>query len=77
MKNSKTIFLSSLGATIVVALCCFTLILVIALTSIGLGLWIGYLDYILLPLLGVLIGLTIWSYSKYRKDCNCQNKHNK
>ncbi|MBF2056581.1 MAG: mercury resistance system transport protein MerF [Cyanobacterium sp. T60_A2020_053] len=73
-KKSKQMFIASLGTSILVALCCFTPILVIILTSIGLGLITGYLDYILLPLLGALIGLTIWSYRKYKKDCNCQNK---
>ncbi|WP_324282134.1 mercury resistance system transport protein MerF [Cyanobacterium aponinum UTEX 3221] len=72
INNSKGRFFGILGATIAVALCCFTPILVFVLTTIGLGVWISYLDYILLPLLGALIGLTIWSYFKYRKDCNCQ-----
>lgn len=74
MKNSKQTLLATLVATIGVALCCFTPILVIALTSVGLAMWIGYLDYILLPLLGALIGLTIWRYRQYQKKCHCQNK---
>lgn len=57
---------------IAVALCCFTPILVIVLTSVGLAMLVGYLDYILIPLLGALIGLTIYSYFK---DCHCENKN--
>lgn len=41
--------------TVVTALCCFTPLLVIALTSLGLAGAIAYLDMVLLPLLGVFV----------------------
>ncbi|MBE7384605.1 MAG: mercury resistance system transport protein MerF [Leptolyngbya sp. SIO1E4] len=58
----KTAFWASLSGTVVVALCCFTPILVLLLGAVGLSVWVGYLDYVLLPALGVLLGLTLWSY---------------
>ncbi|WP_448514684.1 mercury resistance system transport protein MerF [Parathermosynechococcus lividus] len=39
------------------------------LGAIGLGAWMGYLDYVLLPALGALVGLTLWSYWRYRRCC--------
>jgi len=64
----KQTFIASLIGTIVVALCCFTPILVIILSAIGLSALIGYLDYILLPALAILFILTIVSYRRYRKS---------
>ncbi|WP_448527544.1 mercury resistance system transport protein MerF [Parathermosynechococcus lividus] len=43
--------------------------LVLMLGAIGLGAWMGYLDYVLLPALGALVGLTLWSYWRYRRCC--------
>jgi mercuric ion transport protein len=67
--NAKSAFIASLTGTIVIALCCFTPFLVLILGAIGLGAWIGYLDYVLLPALGALVGLTLWSYWRYRRCC--------
>ncbi|KAI9129923.1 mercury resistance system transport protein MerF [Acaryochloris sp. CCMEE 5410] len=69
----KNALIASLTGTVVVALCCFTPILVIGLGVLGLGAWVGYLDYVLLPALGALIGLTFWSYRRYRCHCRKQN----
>ena len=41
----------------VLALCCFTPILVVLFSAIGLGAWIGGLDAVLLPLLAVFLGV--------------------
>lgn len=64
----KTSLWASITGTIVVALCCFTPILVVTLSVLGLSAWIGYLDYVLLPALGILIGLSFWSYRRYRRQ---------
>lgn len=47
--------------TVLVAVCCFTPILVILLGVVGLSALIGYLDYVLLPALIAFIGLTIYA----------------
>lgn len=69
MKHKKT-FIAGLIGTFVVLLCCATPILVILLGAIGLGAVTGYLDYVLLPVLAVFLGLTFYSYSKYQQSNN-------
>lgn len=65
MKNPKTLLQMSVIGTILVALCCFTPILVILLGALGLAALTGYLDYVLLPALVFFIGLTF--YALWRK----------
>jgi mercuric ion transport protein len=45
-------------------LCCFTPILVIFLGTVGLSKIIGYLDYALLPALGIFVLITIYTFWK-------------
>lgn len=52
--------------TIIVALCCFTPILVILFGAVGLAAAVGYLDVVLFPALGIFILLTI--YALWRKN---------
>ena len=65
---SKKKFYAALAGTLLVALCCFTPILVITLGAIGLSAFTPYLDYVLLPGLAVLIALTVISYARWRKS---------
>ena len=59
--------LASVTGTIVVALCCFTPILVIALAAAGLAAFTPYLDLVLFPVLAVLIAVTWVSYRRYTR----------
>ncbi|MDF1625819.1 MAG: mercury resistance system transport protein MerF [Parvibaculaceae bacterium] len=52
--------------TIIVALCCFTPVLVILFGVVGLSAVIGYLDFVLLPALAFFIGLTIFALWRRR-----------
>ncbi len=61
MKNPKTLLRASVIGTVVVALCCFTPVLVVLLGSVGLAALTGYLDYVLLPALVIFIGLTCYA----------------
>lgn len=73
MKNPKTLLRVSVIGTVLVALCCFTPILVILLSTLGLAALTGYLDYVLLPALAFFIGLTfyaVWRKKKYDACCN-------
>lgn len=45
--------------TVLTALCCFTPVLVILFGALGLAALVGFLDYVLFPLLGVFILLVI------------------
>lgn len=74
MKNPKTLLRVSVIGTVLVALCCFTPILVILLSTVGLAALTGYLDYVLLPALAVFIGLTVYAlWRKKQYDAYCEN----
>ena len=64
---SKKGLYTAIGGTLVVALCCFTPILVITLGIFGLSTVTPYLDYVLLPALLVMIIVVIISYLKWKK----------
>jgi len=65
MKNPTTLLRVSLIGSVIVALCCFTPILVILLGVVGLSAITGYLDFVLLPALAIFLGLTV--YALWRK----------
>lgn len=52
--------------TIVTAVCCFTPILLILLSAIGLSAFTGYLDVILLPALAIFILIT--GYALWKRE---------
>ena len=60
MSNNKLLATGVIG-TIIAALCCFTPILVILLSAVGLSAIIGYLDIVLLPALTIFILLTVYA----------------
>lgn len=73
MKNPKTLLRASVFGTVVVALCCFTPVLVVVFGAVGLAALIGYLDYVLFPALAFFLGLTcyaVWRKKKYDACCN-------
>lgn len=73
MKNPQALLRVSMIGTVLVALCCFTPILVILLGTIGLAALTGYLDVVLLPALVFFIGLTfyaLWRKKQYDACCN-------
>jgi len=73
MRNPKTLLRVSVIGTVLVALCCFTPILVVLLGTLGLAALTGYLDYVLLPALVLFIGLAcyaVWRKKKHDACCN-------
>lgn len=62
--------LSAMG-TVLVALCCFTPIPVVLLGVVGLSAMTGYLDFVLLPVLGLFLGLTIYALWRKKKHDAC------
>ncbi|MFZ3591538.1 mercury resistance system transport protein MerF [Bacillus sp. DJP31] len=75
MKHKRN-FITGLIGSFVVLLCCATPILVILLGTIGLGAIIGYLDYVLFPVLAVFLGITFYSYSKYQQSNKNKESNN-
>ena len=66
MKNKSMLKYGAIG-TVVMALCCFTPVLVVLVTVVGLSAIIGYLDYVLFPALGFFILLTIYALWRRRQ----------
>jgi mercuric ion transport protein len=61
-------FIAAVVGSAVVALCCFTPLLVIALGLVGVGFLTPYLDYVLLPALVVLLVVTVLSYWRWKQS---------
>lgn len=71
-KDPKTLIKVGAVGTVLVALCCFTPILVILLGVVGLSALTGYLDVVLLPALAAFIGLTIYAVVRKRHADACR-----
>ena len=52
--------------TVVTAVCCFTPLLVVLLGAAGLGAAVGWLDLVLLPLLFLFAGVTLYAWGRRR-----------
>lgn len=68
-KPSKSSLYVSGISTGVVALCCFTPLLVIVLGIAGLSVFTPYLDYVLFPALILCLIIFWYSYKNYNKKC--------
>lgn len=69
--DPRTLVKVGVVGTVLVALCCFTPILVILLGIVGLSALTGYLDFVLFPALAAFIGLTIYAVVRKRKVDAC------
>jgi mercuric ion transport protein len=66
VKEKKMLRIGIIG-TIVTLLCCVTPVLVLLLGIVGLGVYTGYLDYVLFPVLAMFLAILIYSNWKSRK----------
>ena len=57
------LFRTGCTGTVIAALCCFSPVLVIALGAVGLSSWLGWLDYLLFPMM--LASLGVVAYALY------------
>lgn len=55
--NDKAKLKTGLIGTVIAAICCFTPFLVVVLGAVGLSAWLGWLDYVLFPLLFASLGM--------------------
>ena len=60
---SNRLLSTGLIGTAIVALCCFTPILVVLLATLGLSALVGWLDYVLFPSLAGFAGLTLYAFA--------------
>ncbi len=67
--TNKKLLTTGITGTVVTALCCFTPGLVILFGAIGLSAWLGWIDYVLFPALGIFVLLTIYAvYQRSRQS---------
>ena len=59
--SDKGLLTTGIVGTVIAALCCFTPVLVVLLGAAGLSAWLGWLDYVLLPALGIFACLTVYA----------------
>jgi hypothetical protein len=68
MMNNKSLFRIGLIGTVLAALCCFTPLLVVVLTALGMASLVPKLDPVLIPVLGAFTAFTFWAYSRRDRD---------
>jgi mercuric ion transport protein len=66
--NNKSLFRVGIIGTALAALCCFTPVLVVVLTTLGMASLIPRLDPILIPVMVSFAAFTFWAYSRQGKD---------
>mgnify|MGYP003385219948 CR=1 FL=1 len=69
--RKRWVWIGGIGAG-VAALCCFTPVLVLLLGAVGLAALTGYLDYVLLPVLLVSLGILVYGLSGPRAGVDHQ-----
>ncbi|WP_293140916.1 mercury resistance system transport protein MerF [Moritella sp.] len=65
---SRKMFKTGVLGGIVTAICCFTPILVIIFSAVGLAAAIKYLDFVLFPMLAMFIVLAVVGFIKLRHE---------
>ncbi len=65
--NDKTLLRTGIAGSVIVALCCVTPILVVAVSAIGLAAVVGWLDFVLVPALAFFLGLTAYALIRRRR----------
>jgi mercuric ion transport protein len=59
--TDRGLLTSGVIGTVLTAVCCFTPLLVVAFGWLGLSAWVGWLDIVLLPLLGLFICIFVFA----------------
>ena len=65
---SRKMFKTGVLGGIVTAICCFTPILVIVFSAVGLAAALKYLDFVLFPMLAIFIVLAVVGFIKLRHE---------
>tara|TARA_R110000868_G_scaffold198069_1_gene444328 strand:+ start:6903 stop:7295 length:393 start_codon:yes stop_codon:yes gene_type:complete len=59
--TDKKLFRTGCTGTVVAALCCFTPVLAIGLGAVGLSAWLGWIDFVLFPVMFASLGIVAYS----------------
>ncbi len=70
-RSANRLYRTGIIGAVVAAVCCFTPLLVIMVSGVGLAAVVGYLDYVLFPALGLFLALAVWGWMQKRK---CQSE---
>lgn len=57
----KKLLCTGAAGSIIAALCCFTPLLVVVLSGVGLSAWLGWIDYVLFPALAIFLAITAYA----------------
>lgn len=68
--DDKSLLKTGVIGTVILALCCFTPILVVLLGVVGLSAVLGYLDYVLLPALAVFVAILLYALWRRQRSTN-------
>lgn len=72
--DNTTIVKTGIVGFAIVAMCCFAPILIIGLGAVGPTADLGWLDYVFVPALAVLLGLTAWVIGRRQKAVCCASE---
>jgi mercuric ion transport protein len=73
-KSDSKLIATGIIGTVIVALCCFTPVLLVLLVAVGVSTWLGWIDYVLLPALAFFIALTLYAvWRRQRRHANQRN----
>jgi mercuric ion transport protein len=65
--TNRTLLKVGLVGTVIAALCCFTPVLVVLFGAVGLSAYVGMLDYVLFPALGIFAVITVYALWKIQQ----------
>jgi len=60
-QTDRKLITTGIVGTVIVALCCFTPVLVVLLGAVGVSAWLGWIDFVLLPALAFFAALTVYA----------------
>lgn len=59
--NDRALMRTGVVGAVVAAICCFTPTLALLLSAVGLSAWLAWLDFVVLPVLVLSLGLIGWA----------------
>lgn len=65
--ETRSLLRTGIVGTVVVLVCCLTPVLVVLLGVVGLSAAVGWLDYVLFPMLALFVAITVYAAIKMRK----------
>ncbi len=71
LKSAVRLHRTGIIGAVVAAVCCFTPLLVVLVSTVGLSALVGYLDYVLFPALGLFLVIAAVGWAQKRR---CQRE---